>query len=166
MEPSTASRRWTAELGRPLGSASGDSARLYVAADDSTLFAIDPANGNRLWSRTLPFPFTAGATPVGELLIVAGLDGHLVGLAAATGETVWSIALGGPFISRPAVNGESLVIGSPSGLVWYLDARTGAVRGRFRLDDPVLVTPVFVDGLWIVAGERGVLAACRWKEAS
>ncbi|TPW09297.1 MAG: pyrrolo-quinoline quinone repeat-containing protein, partial [bacterium] len=38
-------RRWTTELGQPLGSASGDSSRILVVAGDSTLIALNPDNG-------------------------------------------------------------------------------------------------------------------------
>ncbi|TPW16979.1 MAG: serine/threonine protein kinase, partial [bacterium] len=91
-------------------------------------------------------------------------DGHLVSLDATTGETGWSLRLGGPFVSPPAVNGSLIVIGSPSGLVWCVDSGTGEVRGRFRHEEPVLVTPAVVDGLWIVPGERGLMVACRWGD--
>lgn len=158
-------RRWTMELDQPLGNASGDAARLLVVAGDSTLIALDPENGTRLWMRTLEFPIRAAATPVLDRIIVAGLDGHLVALDAASGETNWSLRLGGPFVSPPAVSDSMIVIGSPSGLVWLIDTRSGRVRGQFRHDEPVLVTPVVDKDLWIVAGERGLLMACRWMEA-
>ena len=158
-------RRWTIELGQPLGDASGDASRLLVVVGDSTLIALDPENGNRLWMRTLEFPLRAAATPVGDMIVVAGMDGHLVGLEALTGETTWSHRLGGPFVSPPAVSDSMIVIGSPSGLVWLIDAKSGQVHGQFRHDEPVLVTPVVKDDLWIVAGERGLLMACRWMEA-
>ena len=158
-------RRWTVELGQPLGAASGDTTRLLVVAGDSTLISLNPVNGNQFWMRTLDFPLLAAATPIGDHIVVAGVDGHLAGLDASTGETRWSLRLGGPFVSPPAVEGSMIVIGSPSGLVWRLDSVSGEVRGLFRHGEPVLVTPAVVDGLWIVAGERGLLAACRWEES-
>jgi outer membrane protein assembly factor BamB len=157
-------RRWNTELGQPLGAASGDANRIYVVAGDSSLIAIDPSSGNRLWTRKLDFPLKAGAVPVGDRLVVAGLDGHLAGLSTETGETVWTHKLGGPFVAPPAVAGGTLLIGSPSGLVWRVDAASGDIRGLFRHEEPVLVTPAVDDSLWIVAGERGRLVACRWAD--
>ncbi|HEX7879550.1 MAG TPA: PQQ-binding-like beta-propeller repeat protein, partial [Candidatus Eisenbacteria bacterium] len=157
-------RRWTIELGQPLGAASGDSARLFVVAGDSSLIALDPANGNRFWTQTLDFPLRAGVVPVGDRVIVAGLDGHVCALAVATGEPAWTLRLGGPFVAPPAVSEGMLLIGSPSGLVWRIEVSSGAVTGLFRHDEPVLVTPAVDDSLWIVAGERGRLVACRWED--
>lgn len=158
-------QRWGTDLGRPLDSATSAGDVVVVSGSDSTLTGLDLASGNRLWIAPIGFPIGGPPTALGDAIVVAGRDGAVGAVDARTGAPRWRVDLGGPFTAPPAAHGGSIVLASTSGLVWRLDAATGRVLGEFRHPEPVRVAPVPVGGLWIVAGERGRLVACRWEEA-
>lgn len=136
LDAASGSEIWRSRIKAPVRSSptiAGD--RLLIVTADNQLFALDPDNGNVLWTHAGIFEQAAilgGASPAAtsELAIVAYSSGEVFALRLADGQALWSDAL-----IRPR---HTLAIGTLSGIV----------------GDPV------IDGdRAIVAGNGGEMAA-------
>ncbi len=96
---------------------------LYASAYDGTLFALNAATGEKLWSDLV----AAGSTPAVSkgILYVGGLDSVVHALNAITGTALWSFNTGGYLESAPTVVNGVVYIGSTDGNLYALNARTG-----------------------------------------
>lgn len=156
-------RRWVAELGDPLLGVAIGADRAIATSVAGRVYAVDLTSGNVLWNRSIGMMPGSAPCVTGDSIYVAGPEGRLLALTAAAGDSLWSRSLGGPFPTPPVVSGEALLLASSGGLVWWLDRRTGEVLGEYQHPEGVRVTPLRWRDLWIVAGERGRTAACRWE---
>ncbi|HEV2362943.1 MAG TPA: PQQ-binding-like beta-propeller repeat protein [Caulobacteraceae bacterium] len=131
LDPATGRLLWKARLGEggPLGGVefgmASDGRRLFVGNADAFmpsppgkpgLFAIDPANGRRLWFSPSPHlacgwtrgspclnGISAAPTAISGLVFAGDLNGRLRAYSAADGRVVWEIDTGGRTFG--AVNG-------------------------------------------------------------
>lgn len=111
-----------AESAAPTGGPEGgplatDGTRLYTLANDRVgggcvAAALAPADGELLWSTTLPAPSFAAPALAGDRLCVSGADGTVRVLDTASGALVASAALGAPSAAAPLVAGGRLVVGT------------------------------------------------------
>lgn len=133
---------WTAKLGQ--GEArigvgqrpAVNDGRVYVAAADSGVRALDLATGRALWNWNGDKKTRyAGGPGAGDGLVVVGsLDGDVVALDAATGTEKWKARVQNEVISAPAIGGGLVYVRSNDGRVTAFDAANGSRRWSWRAD--------------------------------
>lgn len=126
--------------------------RMFVTAQNSTLFAVDPKTGETLWKYAHPIPVrpivccgnvNRGVAVFGDRVFWGTLDAHLLAFDAATGEVLWDTTIadhsaGYSITGAPLVVNGKVVIGVGGGefgirgfLAAY-DAQTGDQAWRFH----------------------------------
>jgi outer membrane protein assembly factor BamB len=128
---------WTRSLvpdgGAPDGGTGGGFAEaggvLYVTTGFGEVWALDPATGRTLWSRTLEAPVRAAPAVADGRVIVVQRDDTAFALDARTGGVLWQVqGVGGPGLlggASPAIDGQLAVIPFASGEVLGVLARNG-----------------------------------------
>ncbi len=130
-----------------------DGSRIFVAARDGSLRALDPA-GDPVWRRdAAPGPIAAAA----GVLVQRQGDGTVVSVDPATGETRWTAA-SGVAGSLPPVLDRDRVLVAGEGLA-ALDLATGRVL--WAQPPPTVTTPPVARGARILTGEADGTLRCR-----
>jgi outer membrane protein assembly factor BamB len=112
------------------GAAAFDDGRLFVAAGNGMVYALDAGGGGEIWRRHIKAPIRSAPTAVIGRVLVPTADGQLFALDAATGDVLWQHAglfeqagiLGG---ASPAVAGGIVVAAYASGEVVALSLESG-----------------------------------------
>lgn len=140
LQPITATltihKLWSARIGRGTDrlrlalSPATDGARIFAAAHDGNVIALNAEDGRRVWGQRLKLPFSAGPAYGQGLLAIGTSDGDLVALDAETGAERWRDPLGSEVLAAPAV-GPNVVV------ALTLDGR---LRGFSPLDGRTLWT--------------------------
>jgi outer membrane protein assembly factor BamB len=131
---------------------------VYVACDDSTLYAFDAATGELRWQFTAE-PFAAGPSVAGDLAYVVGGSGTLYAVDTATGQERWRFDAF-PVSASPAVETGVLVVAADGGTLAGIDAETGAQRWRYQVTDGGATrAPALLDGVAYVGSETGDFTA-------
>ncbi len=175
--------RWSSVIaGTRLGSALGtipdiaadpvvDNGRVYVGNVGGRVVALDPANGDQLWTAR-----EGAAGPLwsagGSLFFVNDLS-QLVRLDAATGEPVWHVDLPKFTQTRarrqktivahygPILAGGRLILASADGLLRQFDPISGALVAQVAIPGGATTNPVVAGGTLYVVTTRGQLVAFR-----
>jgi len=143
---------------------------LYAAADDRSLYALDPATGELVWRYRAPAGLSAAPVLTRGVLVVAagdGLvpDGRLVGLDPARGKVLWDICPGTALPRPMATYGGDVLVSSrfaDGSAVQRIEAKTGTVVWRLELDRlgiDDLSAPVVAGDLALVKTDRGRVVA-------
>lgn len=143
------------------GSGAGDSGarlapavvdgRLYAAAVDGTVEAIDAASGRTIWQKRLgtrhgwlwkrgdnSLRWSGGPGVAGDLFVVGSLDGDVFALSTEDGSERWHAQVSSEVISRPAISGDVVVVRTVDGRLSGLDAKDGSRRWVFDQSVPPL----------------------------
>lgn len=107
-----------------LGVAYQDS-RVFVAARDGKVEALDGANGRNQWSFDTKLELSAGPGAGPGLVVVGTNDGDVVALDAATGKKAWSIKVSSEVLSTPLVTADRVVVRTVDGRLRALQAADG-----------------------------------------
>jgi len=124
-------RLWTSSVGgggEKLRLALGiayDDARLFAAARDGDVRAIDPANGRTIWQVDTKLDLSAGPGAGEGLVVVGATGGSVVALDAADGKQRWKAQVTGEVLSAPLVAGGKVVVRSVDGRMRALSAADG-----------------------------------------
>jgi outer membrane protein assembly factor BamB len=123
--------------------------RLFAAAVDGTVEAVDAATGRSLWqkrvgerhgmlwSRTDNTVRWAGGPAVdGDLLVVGGLDGQIYALSAQDGSERWSAQLSSEVVAAPAIANGTVVVRTNDGRLVGLSAADGSRKWIFEQPVP------------------------------
>lgn len=120
---------------------------IYAPNNNGTLYVVDPATGQLLWS--LPLGNLLWGSPVtnGKLVFVTSLDHGLYAVDPASRSLAWKLDLGGSAPGAPALSsdGNTLYVGSFAKKVVAVDAASGAIHWAADLQDRVWGTPA-LDG--------------------
>ncbi len=160
---------WHADVGRTdlvserlrPSSAAG---RLYAAASDGAVTALDVKDGKRIWRKELDRPISGGPTVADDLVVVGTRKGEVLGLAAADGELLWISGVTSEVLAPAAIGQGVVVVRTNDGRVFALDAKTGERRWIYDRNVPVLSlrghgSPVLVPGGVLVGFDNGRVAA-------
>ncbi|PJK10033.1 outer membrane protein assembly factor BamB [Lysobacteraceae bacterium NML08-0793] len=170
---------WSASLGKA-DDASGvrqrpvvAEGRVYAAAGNGSVRAIDLANGQTLWSwNGEKHSRWSGGPGVGDGLVVIGsLDGEVVALNAASGTERWRAKVNNEVIASPAIQGNTVMVRSNDGRVTAFDAASGAERWRWQADMPALTVRgnaglALGPGYLFVGNDNGKLVALSVNEGA
>ncbi len=143
---------------------------LYVGSDDTNLYAIDAANGEKKWAFATGGLVRSSPAVAEGTVFFESYDGVFYALDAASGTLRWKLDLPGErkfeakglhggrpraqtipdfwdfFLSSPTVVGRYVYFGSGDGNVYAVDAQTGQVRWKFATGNVVHSSPAVVDG--------------------
>ena len=142
--------------------------RVFIGSGDSTLYALDRANGKLVWKFVAGAPVHSSPAVARGLVIAATLAGRIFAVSEATGTLRWSIQTGPMlpknivpaggwdlFVSSPVVVDQTIVIGAGDGNVYALDLTTGKERWRVKTGGKVRATPSVKDGVAVVGSFDG-----------
>jgi len=164
-----APEEWTYRTGGEVFSSPAlnpDGSAVYFGSTDYTVYALDPAGGEVIWTFETGDQVVASPTLAGDTLYVGSLDGTLYALDAATGEARWS-ALIGAMISSPFVLDDLIYVGAfmpdnatgeITGGVYALSAADGAVVWTYPVEDVIVSSPVVVNGILYSGTPSSVVA--------
>jgi outer membrane protein assembly factor BamB len=104
---------------------------VYAGDMSGTLYAVDAATGNQLWTRA-GLGTCAGDPQVagGRIYVPTCLGNSVVALDAATGQPQWTQVTGGGVFRAPAVADGLVYASSNDGRLYAWDAVTGASRWK------------------------------------
>lgn len=135
--------------------------RIYIAAMDHRLYAVDLESGEQLWS------FKAGGALVGTpalddgVLYLGALDSNLYAIDAETGQKLWRFKADGWVWGGPLVDEGTVYFGDMSGQFYALDVVSQEERWTFEAEGGVRVTPLLVDGVLYFGTRKGKVYAVR-----
>jgi len=142
--------------------------RVFVGSGDSTLYALDRANGTRVWAFAAGGPVHSSPAVSHGLVIAATLGGRIFAVSEASGALRWSVQTGQTlpkniapagqwdlYVSSPVVVDRTIVIGAGDGNVYALDLTTGKERWRAKTSGKVRATPSVRDGVAVVGSWDG-----------
>jgi len=110
-------------------SALGDA--IVFGGRDGSVYAIDRANGERIWSHAAAGGVGASPLVSGNAVIAADYTGLVCRLASSGGKPVWKRALREKVVSTPALGSGRVAVGTVRGNVYALSLETGRVLWKF-----------------------------------
>lgn len=134
---------------------------IYAASYQGKLVAINPSNGNVVWSRDAS-TYT-GLTSDGSNLYLTNDRGFVLAYDRRTGASVWKQeALRGRSLNAPVVFGDAVVVADYEGYVHWLARDDGRFLARYQVgSSPVRAPGVVAGGTLFVASTSGTLSALR-----
>lgn len=132
---------------------------LYIGSYDNYLYAIDTETGELIWK------YDAGgaiiAQPVVEdgIVYIGGYNREMHAVNTVSGQMVWKYPSGDKgdgdpenwFWTAAIVNDGILIAPNMDGNIYCLNATNGNLVSKVELDNPIMSTPVVVDGELLVA---------------
>ncbi|MEE8409808.1 MAG: PQQ-binding-like beta-propeller repeat protein, partial [Myxococcota bacterium] len=97
--------------------------RLFVASYSDGVFALDPKDGQTIWTRTAPAVTSLAGHD--DLILAASADGYVWGLSQREGQLVYRTRLPPGPMSRLVVDQNMVVLTAGDAGLIVLDARTG-----------------------------------------
>ena len=91
---------------------------VYYANQSKTVYALNPADGDVLWTqRTRSAVEASPLALAGDRVLVLTGRGRVRLLSASTGDEVWSYDAGGEFLASPAASDGRVIVASTDGVV-------------------------------------------------
>jgi outer membrane protein assembly factor BamB len=163
----TPDEKWNVTLGRfgaaPMSSPvlSTDGKRMFIAANDQNLYAINLQTGKNDYSVTLPGTPVETPALLGDRLVVAAGE-SLVALNQRTGSVAWTATANGRPMASPAgrfaAGGQGAVyVGSNKGVLTAVDLKTGKPLWTADLGAQVTGSPLVFPNAILVGTRNGML---------
>lgn len=145
--------------------------KVYAAAVDGGVTAIDLATGQTLWHYDSKSRLSGGPGAGDGLVVVGGLKGEVIALDAADGHQKWTARVGNEVLAAPAIAGGMVFVHSNDGRVTAFDAASGERRWFYSADMPALTVRgtgelTLGPGLVFVPGDNGTLTALSASDGS
>jgi len=137
-------------------SPSTDGARIYAAANDGTVTALEATTGRPVWSVDTERLLSAGPAFGGGLLVLGTSDGQLLALEAETGAERWVREVGSEVLAAPAIGSGTVVFRTVDGRLRGFSATDGSEIWTVEQSRPTLTlrgnTVPRVTGTVVVSG--------------
>ncbi len=144
---------------------------LYLAANDTYLYALDTDSGVLLWkfkTGDVIFHYPAAAD---DIVYVRSSDTYVYAVSATDGSLVWKHMLGARFGGSPVAAGGKLYVGTGTGgdTMHAFDAKSGKILWAFRAGGPVQTPALANNTLYFGCGDKHFYAldaetgALKWK---
>jgi outer membrane protein assembly factor BamB len=104
--------------------------RVYFGCSDGTVYALDAATGDKLWSFEVGSKVWSTPTVAGDTLYVSAFDKKLYVLNTGDGSKRWEFEAGGAIVSPALVYQGTAYIGCFDRYFYAVDAATGSLRWR------------------------------------
>jgi outer membrane protein assembly factor BamB len=102
LKPDKARLRWERRIGADVtGPAVADEKKIYFAAMDNMLRAVDRGNGNLRWTAPLPSRPSGGPLRTGDVVIVPTVSADIGAYSAETGKSAFTIKAAGELSGIP-----------------------------------------------------------------
>jgi outer membrane protein assembly factor BamB len=126
--------------------------RIYAAAADGEVRAVDRERGRTLWKVDLEHGLSGGVGYDGGVLFLGGSDGEVLALDADSGEQRWLSRVSGEVLAPPQGDGKVVIVQTYDGKLYGLDYASGERLWNFDSNVPVLTirgtsTPILSDGV-------------------
>jgi outer membrane protein assembly factor BamB len=132
--------------------------RVYAAAADGTVVALDAATGRQIWRVNADARLSAGVGASADLVVVGTEEGDAIALDA-NGERRWRARVSSEVLAPPLVAGDLVVVRAADNRIFALDASDGRRRWVYQRALPPLAvrSPVGVSagGGVVLAGFSG-----------
>jgi outer membrane protein assembly factor BamB len=151
-------RLWSVNIGKGQGDGLyrlqpvlvGD--RIYVAAANGEVRAVEGDSGRSLWKVKLDIEVSGGVGHFENSLYLGGTDGEVIRLDTGNGDVVWQGSVSGEVLAAPQGDGGIVVVQTYDGKLYGLDHASGERRWRYDSNVPVLTirgtsTPILRDGV-------------------
>lgn len=135
---------------------------LYVASQDSSIYALDAGSGQKIWSFptnakiSLSSPVVAGGT-----VYVGSTDKNLYALDAHSGQLVWQYQAGDEINGTVSIANGVVYAGSYDKYVHAVDAKSGRLVHKYHIGGKVWARPIVANGVLYVATGNGWVLAFR-----
>lgn len=126
--------------------------RIYAAAADGEVKAVDRLRGRTLWKKELDRIISGGVGYHDGSLYLGGSDGEVILLDASSGEQRWISHVSGEVLAPPQGDGDVVVVQTYDGKLYGLDHDSGERIWNYDSNVPVLTirgtsTPILRDGV-------------------
>ncbi len=137
---------------------------LYTLSATGVLYAIDAAEGRKLWKSDLDTLISAGLGHNDELLFVGTADAQVIALSRADGSVRWRTDVATEVLAPPAANASYVVVACGNGQVYALNSENGLALWQLQRSVPALSlrgtsTPVIAGDVVLLGTAEGHLLA-------
>ena len=126
--------------------------KVYVGDLDGNLYALELANGNKLWKYETGLGFSASPSITEGRVYIGDIDGVFYCLDGKTGNLVWKYTAGLEINSCANFYNDSVLFGSQDATLYCLNAATGKETWKFTIDDQIRCSPTVVQSRCFLAG--------------
>ncbi|MBI2851887.1 MAG: PQQ-like beta-propeller repeat protein [Chloroflexi bacterium] len=129
--------------------------KVFFGASDGTVYALDAADGFRVW--TFPTKSKIWSTPavLEDTLFVGTFDKKLHALDTATGGKKWTFEAAGAIVATPAVHDGTVFVGSFDRNLYAVDVISGQLKWTFTAGNWFWARPIATDGAVYAASLDG-----------
>jgi outer membrane protein assembly factor BamB len=141
------------------GAPSYSDGRLFVAAADGNVYALDPANGEALWQFPTGRELNRAPLVAKGNVYVGSDNGSVYALDQESGTQLWKRTLGTPVHSTIATDGNLLYVGTDSGVLNALHIADGTTAWTGTTGLPIRSSPAVTKGaVYVGSGDGNVYA--------
>ncbi|WP_367987116.1 outer membrane protein assembly factor BamB [Vibrio sp. NTOU-M3] len=170
----TPSSNWSTSIGDGVGhyfsnlSPAYAYGKVFVAARDGLVKALDPENGQTLWETDLEQDTIArlsgGITAAYSQIFIGSENGQVIALDEETGEVKWRVDVDGEVLANPTTDNNLVIVHTSRGMLIALAQDTGEQKWTISTEVPNLTlrgdsTPAAVGGGVFWGTANGRLAA-------
>jgi len=124
---------WRRQLGAPLTGPPGPALdRLYLSLEDRRLLSVLLANGEDVWSRTLPARVTT-MLALEDQLVVGTAGKQIMSVDLRNGRERWVWSIGGDISGRPSADEEHIYFAARDNVLRAVDRGNGNLRWKATL---------------------------------
>lgn len=115
-----------------------DGQKVYAAAHDGKVLAVEAVSGKKVWNVKTRLPLSAGPATDGKLVVAGSSNGEVVALDAAAGDVLWTVQVTSEVLGAPALAPGKVIVQTVNGKISALDAETGATLWSVQRSMPRL----------------------------
>ncbi len=115
-----------------VGSVVTDGTRLYFGDSSGTVYALDAATGDLVWSYQTGDKVWGSAAVADGTVYIGSFDKKLYAFNAADGTLKWTFEAGGSFIATPLVQDGVIYVGAFDRVFYAIDAATGQQKWSYQ----------------------------------
>jgi len=158
--PSTNRTEWVSNMSdRPWGTPAVENCKVYIAARQGMISALDAFNGSIIWQyQTVGQAPGSPAVSNGTVYVgssnMTSLDYKVYALNASTGAHIWNYTTGGPIASSPTFANGNIYVGSNNGLLYALQD-SGSILWTYNTGAAIGLSSPAVSGSRVFIGNLG-----------
>jgi outer membrane protein assembly factor BamB len=160
--------RWTFTTGQMLwANPVSDGKRVYQAAMDRSLYAIDLVTGEKIWQTQINgAAISAPALSEDGYLFLGNLANEFLCIDAGSGKILWTYNTKGAVWSKPTISSGYVYFGDFAGMIYALNAQTGTVKWSTDTGSPVIASPALLPDKLVFLKENGEVQAVNFDGKS
>jgi len=139
---------------------------VYVAANNSLVYALDAVNGTRLWKTSGGYSIYSSPAVINDVVCVGCNIGAVIGFDASTGKERWIFSTSFPAVSSPVIIDGVAYVGALNGRIVAINADNGEYVWRVYAQGAVYSSPAIVNRVVYVGSDDGYVYALRADDGS